>query len=87
MEGRVIWWSPSKFHGVISATQDGKNQRFFLLMSRIISAPEVIKAGQYVKFTSSGQAPRQDLLPLSLNVIISDEPFADAGADAHEAGL
>jgi len=80
MEGRIIWWSPSKFHGVISATQDGKNQRFFLLMSRITSAPEIIRAGQFVKFTSSGQAPRLDLLPLAMNVVISDQPFETGSA-------
>jgi cold shock CspA family protein len=87
MEGVVIWWSPSKSHGVISATEDGKNQRYFLLMSRIKSAPKVIKAGQFVKFTSSGQVPRQDLLPLASNVIISDERFVDTGLDTLKAGL
>jgi hypothetical protein len=63
------------------------NQRFFLLMSRITSAPEVIKAGQYVRFLSAGQALHPDLLPLALNAIISERPLSNSGDDTLKAGL
>src|SRR2546427_3517773 len=48
-QGTIVWWSVAKFHGVVSVTEYGQNQRYFLLLSRIVSAPEQIRAGQYVK--------------------------------------
>ena len=47
-----------------------------------MSAPEQIRAGQYVKFVSAVPAKRPDLLPVASGVTISETPFVDAGADA-----
>jgi hypothetical protein len=80
MQGTIIWWSQAKSHGVISVTQNGQNQRFFLLLSRIASAPGEIRAGQFANFTATCKPAREGLLPLALGVAISDKPF-EGGAE------
>lgn len=82
MQGTIVWWSVAKSHGVVSVTENGQNQRYFLLLSRIVSAPEQIRAGQYVKFVTAVTAKRPDLLPVASGVTISEAPFVDAGVDA-----
>lgn len=82
MQGMIVWWSVAKSHGVVSVTENGENQRYFLLLSRIVSAPERIRAGQHVKFVSSVSAKRPDLLPVASGVTISEAPFVDDGVDA-----
>jgi hypothetical protein len=86
MQGLIVWWSVAKSHGVVSVTENGQNQRYFLLLSRIVSAPEQIRAGQYVKFVSAVPPRRPDLLPLASGVTISESPFVDSGADSIRAG-
>lgn len=88
MQGRIIWWSPAKTQGILSATEkNGENRRYFILLSRIISAPEQIEAGDYAKFTDFLKPKRPDLLPIAVNVTISKSPFVDAKDDALTGGL
>jgi hypothetical protein len=82
MQGTIVWWSAAKSHGVVSVTENGQNQRYFLLLSRIVSAPEQIRAGQHVKFVSAVPANRPDLLPVASGVTISETSFVDAGVNA-----
>jgi hypothetical protein len=87
MQGTIVWWSVAKSHGVVSVTVNGENQRYFLLLSRIVSAPEQIRAGQNVKFVTAIPAKRPDLLPVASGVIISEASSVEAGVDALKAGL
>jgi hypothetical protein len=83
MQGRIIWWSSAKTKGILSATdENGENRRYFILLSRILSAPEVIEAGDHAKFTHYLSPKRPDLLPVAVNVVISKTPFVDAGLSA-----
>src|SRR5229473_2935298 len=75
MQGTIIWWSEKKSHGIISATENGKNERFFLHLQRIVSGPEKIRAGQYVSFEVNPNYPMKDgLLRLAMSVVVSDGP-------------
>ena len=83
MQGEIIWYNPVKKTGIIAVIeQDGMMQKYFLLYSRVIRCPEVIKPGQYVKFVATAPPPKPGLLPVALAVEISDMPFVDAGVDA-----
>ena len=82
MKGTVAWWSNKNSQGVASVTENGINTRFFLLQSRILSAPDDIRPGDHVKFDSFLQPKGPGLLPLAIGVVISRKPFVDAGADA-----
>jgi len=78
MTGTIVWWSPAKQHGAVSVIgPDGTSTRYFLLQSRILSAPQVIKAGQFVKFASSLTPSNKTLLPVALGVVISETAFKD----------
>lgn len=85
-QGIVLWWSHLKNQGIASVTENGQNRRYFLLLSRITSAPDEILPGYYVKFDSSLIPRRPGLLPVAVNVTISKTPFVDAGADALAGG-
>jgi cold shock CspA family protein len=77
MQGTIIWWSEKKSHGIISATENGKNERFFLHLQRIVSGPEKIKAGQHVSFEiNPNYAVKDGLLRLAMSVVVSDGPHA-----------
>jgi cold shock CspA family protein len=87
MQGTIIWWSRAREHGIVSVNQDGKNQRFFLHLSRIASGPDVIKAGQVVQFTPSANLPKDGFLPQALNATVSNvELTAPVQADGLKAG-
>jgi hypothetical protein len=82
MRGTVVWWSNRNSQGVASVTENGVNTRYFLLQSRILSAPDDIRPGDHVKFESFLKPKGTGLLPLAIGVIISRTPFVDAGANA-----
>ena len=80
MLGRIIWWSEKNSQGICGVTEpNGDVRRYFILQSRIIIAPQEVKAGDYVHFkdflTPTGRA---DLLPLAVAVSISKKPFEDS---------
>ena len=81
-QGTIAWWSNKNAQGVASITENQVNRRFFILLSRVMSAPDVIRPGDYVKFEDYLQPKRPDLLPLAVSVSISRTPFVDADADA-----
>jgi hypothetical protein len=88
MIGQILWWSDAKTQGLVSVTNErGEVQSYFLLLSKVVKRPEKIQAGNYVKFHKIVPAARQGLLPLALDVIVSESPFADAGIDALKVGL
>ena len=87
MLGTIVWYSPKKEQGIISVTQDGIVQKYFLLQSRIARSPEVVKTGQFVKFLVAAPPPKPGLLPVALAVEVSDTPFVDAGVNALKAGV
>ena len=82
MLGTIVWYSAEKSHGIISVTENGIVQKYFLLQTRIARSPEIIKAGQFVKFLAVQPPPKAGLLPMALAVEVSDTPFVDAGAAA-----
>ncbi len=87
MLGTIVWYNPKKDQGIISVTQDGIVQKYFLLKSRIARSPEVVKTGQFVKFLVVAPPPKPGLLPVALAVEVSDTPFVDAGVNALKAGV
>jgi hypothetical protein len=76
MQGIIVWYDPKKTQGIISVTENGIVQKYFLLLSRIARSPETIKAGQFAKFIAVGPPPKPGLLPVALAVEISETPFA-----------
>jgi hypothetical protein len=82
MLGTIVWYNTKKNQGIISVTQDGIVQKYFLLKSRIARSPEVVKTGQFVKFLAVAPPPKPGLLPVALAVEVSNAPFVDAGSDA-----
>jgi hypothetical protein len=70
--GRIVWYGKAKEQGVIEA-HDG--QRYFLLHSHIIKAPDEIKSGHFVKFISFDPARKPSLLPTACAVTISEIPL------------
>lgn len=77
MYGKLLWWSHTKNHGIVSVEVDGKNRRYFLHLCRIVSGPDVLKSGQFVKFTPSENPPKPGMLPQALNATVSIEPFPE----------
>jgi hypothetical protein len=73
--GRIRWYDQGKERGVIEVKEGNISTRYFLLYSKILSAPVQIRAGQYVKFVSWQPAYRPDLLPTAHAVTISETPF------------
>jgi hypothetical protein len=86
-QGKIAWWSNKNAQGVASITENGVNTRYFILLSRVLSAPDDIRPGDYVQFLEFLNPKRPDLLPLAVSVSISRTPFVDAGADALKAGV
>jgi hypothetical protein len=82
VKGTIVWYSPKKTQGIISVTENGIVQKFFLLQSRIVRSPEVIRAGQFARFVAVAPPPKPGLLPVALAVEISDTPFTTAGVNA-----
>ena len=82
MIGTIVWYSPEKQQGIVSVTENGIVQKYFLLLSRIARSPEIIRTGQFARFIAVAPPPKPGLLPLALAVEVSDTPFVDAGADA-----
>ncbi len=83
MEGKVVWWSNKNSQGVASVAET----RYFLLQSRILSAPDEIRPGDYVRFDEFLMPKGPGLLPLAIGVIISRKPFVHTGADALAGGV
>lgn len=75
--GELVWWNPAKATGIIEVIEDGTAVRFFLLGSKLSSAPLTIVKGQFVKFVTSRPAHRPDLLPTAVGVVISEQPFPE----------
>jgi len=83
MIGRIVWYSDYKTQGLVTVTNEqGEVQSYFLLLSKIVKRPDKIQAGNYVKFHKIVPAARQGLLPLALDVIVSEYPFAETNAGA-----
>ncbi len=81
-QGKIAWWSTKNAQGVASITENGINKRYFILLSRVLSAPDDIRPGDYVQFTGFLSQKRPDLLPLAVGVVISRTPFVEAGVNA-----
>lgn len=83
MVGKILWWSAVRTEGMIETIDsDGIVTNYYLLGSKIIQKPGRIEPGYFVKFTHALPARRQNLLPLAMNVFISEHPFdAQAGTD------
>jgi len=83
MVGRIVWWNSEKTQGVIQVVDEhGVVSKYFLPESKVVQRPQQIKAGYFVKFSDALQAKRQDLLPVAINVTVSEFPFAEhAGAN------
>jgi hypothetical protein len=78
MTGTILWWQADRTQGVIQVVDEhGIVFKFFLLGSRIIQRPEKIRSGHFVKFSDALQPKRQDLLPIAVNVVVSEHPFTD----------
>ncbi len=84
MVGRILWWSSEKTQGVIQVVDEhGVVSKYFLPESKVVQRPHQIKAGYFVRFSDALQAKRQDLLPIAINVTVSEFPFTEhAGANA-----
>ena len=87
MEGTIIWYSSERRQGIITVTENGVVQKYFLLKSRIARSPEVVKTGQFAKFVAVAPPPKPGLLPVALAVEVSETPFVDASADALRSGV
>ena len=87
MEGTIIWYSPERRQGIITVTENGVVQKYFLLKSRIARSPEVVKTGQFARFVAVAPPPKPGLLPVALAVEVSETPFVEAGTDALKAVL
>jgi hypothetical protein len=87
MIGTIVWYSPKKTQGIVSVTENGIVQKFFLLHSRVVRSPEKIRIGQFARFVAVAPPPKPGLLPVALAVEISDTPFIDTGLDTLKAGL
>jgi hypothetical protein len=76
--GRILWYSEHKSQGIILVDNGGEvGTRYFLLKSKIIKSPAVISAGMYVKFKDYLNPKRPDLLPVAVQVVVSENPFVD----------
>ena len=83
MVGRIVWYSDYKTQGLVTVTNEhGEAQSYFLLLSKIVKRPEKIQAGNFVKFHKIIPAARQGLLPVALEVIVSEHPFTETSAGA-----
>ena len=75
MNGIVQWYNPRTEKGIVLVTEDGMVSKYFLLYSKIIRSPEVIEAGQFVKFAAVAPPHKIGLLPVMVGVEISRTPF------------
>jgi hypothetical protein len=73
MIGTIVW--SAKGRSIVSVTEQGVVQKYFLLGSRIHRSPEFITIGQYVKFEGTSPAPRPGFLPVILAAEVSNTPF------------
>jgi len=81
--GKLLWWSHTKNHGIVSVEIDGRNVRYFLHLTRVISGPDLLKSGQFVRFTpGENNTSKPWMLPQALNATVSIEPFPDEAAPA-----
>lgn len=86
MNGKIVWYNSTKAQGVIEVRESGTIQKYFLLQSRIARQPELIKAGQFVKFDKADPPPKPGLLPMARAVEISEASSVDVGADRNDGG-
>lgn len=82
--GKLLWWSHTKNHGIVSVEMNGKNVRYFLHLTKVVSGPDVLKSGQFVQFTPSENPAKPGMLPQALNATVSIEPFP-VPAEANQA--
>jgi hypothetical protein len=83
MVGRIVWYSEQRTQGLVSVTNErGEVTSYFMLLSKIVKRPEKIQAGNYVKFHKIVPATRQGLLPLAVDVVVSEHALVDAGVNA-----
>jgi hypothetical protein len=85
MEGRIVWWNAKRTCGLVSVSENGESRNYWLLLSRIRTAPEKIESGDIAIFTDSLPPLRPDLLPIAVGVVVQKQKI-DAGADALRAG-
>jgi hypothetical protein len=78
MIGNIIWYSTERSQGIISVTENGIVQKYFLLSSRVSRAPVIIKVGYYARFVAFAPPPKPGLLPVALAIEISETPFVVA---------
>ena len=88
MVAKIIWWSQQKTQGICQVVDEhGIVSKYFLLESQIVQRPQQIRVGYYAKFRDVLAPRRPDLLPVAVNVVVSEHPFAEhAGVDALKAG-
>jgi hypothetical protein len=91
MVGRILWWDDVKATGIIQIVDaQGVATKYFLLGSKIVQRPQQIKASNYVKFRDALQPKRPDLLPVAINVVVSERPLTESvvsGASALLGGV
>ena len=80
-QGTIVWWNQTQGQGTAAV----ESTRYFILASRIISAPDEIRAGDHVEFKDFLKPKRPDLLPVAVGIVVSRK--VDTGADALKAGL
>lgn len=80
----MLWWSDHRGQGIAGVREaNGDVHRYFILQSRIVSAPERIEAGDRVEFRDFLNPKRPDLLPLAVGCVITKNPIVVAvGAEA-----
>ena len=60
MIGTIVW--SAKGRSIVSVTEQGVVQKYFLLGSRIHRSPEFITIGQYVKFEGTSSSTKAGVL-------------------------
>ena len=89
MVAKILWWNSQKTQGICQVVDEhGVVQKYFLLESQIVQRPQQIRAGYYAKFRDVLAPRRPDLLPVAVNVVVSERAFVEhAGVDALKAGV
>jgi cold shock CspA family protein len=77
--GRIEWYSATKGFGIITSTSpEGIVERYFLHITKIVKAPETIKAGQHCTFQISTAPVKEAQLRMVFNVTVESDVKAVA---------
>jgi hypothetical protein len=71
--GKLIWWSVPRHHGI--AVELNGTRRFFLHLCHIMSGPEKLEPGQYVRFRVADKPVKPGMLPNAIDATVSVQPF------------